>query len=114
MAPPDFSDSGTPRAIWLAPVLGLGAPMLIGAILLAVFVGSAFWLLVLGCAAGIAAVLLTALARAIRPAMRPQHVKYDHGWWTNLASGTSTPHAGPAASERQQSSPGHSGSSHHD
>jgi hypothetical protein len=104
-------DPETPHAGRLAPVLGLGAPVVIGATLLAVFADSAFWLLVLACVLVIAAVLLTVLARAIRPAMRPQHVTYDHSWWTNLLGDTSTPHPGPAATRRQRSSPVRDGSS---
>lgn len=75
--------------------------------LLAFTVNSVFWLLVLVGALAIGVALLIALVRATRLAMRPQEVKYDHSWWTNIFGGTSTPHPGPAATE--QSPPAQNG-----
>jgi hypothetical protein len=89
----------------------LAGPIIIGAILLAVVLNSVFWLVALAALLVLAATLLTALARAIRPAMRPQHVKYDHSWLTNVLGGTSTPHPGRAAAEPRRPSSNPDGSS---
>jgi hypothetical protein len=64
--------------------------------LLALAVSPWFWWLVRVAAILIGAALLVALTRATRVALRPQRVRYDHSWWTNLFGGTSTPHPGPA------------------
>src|SRR5262249_22720221 len=92
-------DPEAPLAVRLAPALVLSALLTVTAAVLALAVNSTFWLLALAAVLVLAFALLVALSRAVRPALRPQRVKYDHSWWTNELGDTSTPHPGPAAAE---------------
>jgi len=106
MAREPHGDDPAPPAVRLAPALALAAPLVIAGVVLAANVSSLFWLLVLAAALLIAIVAAIALTRATRLAMRPQHVRYAHGWWAGVLGDTSTPHPGPAAESRRPPSTG--------
>jgi hypothetical protein len=91
-----------PEAPWVRARrwVAVGVCLAVAGVVLALEVSKTFWSLaalgVLATAGG----ALVALARAMRPALRPQLVKYDHSWPTHLLGETSTPHRGPATEER--------------
>jgi hypothetical protein len=84
----------------------IGVPLLVIGLVLAVSVDVVAFggLVVLGATFSALAGVL-ALGDAMRLALRPQRVKYDHSWPTNVLGGTSTPHPGPAADEAQNIEP---------
>jgi hypothetical protein len=42
----------------------------------------------------------------MRRALRPQAVRYDHSWFTNLLGQTSVPHRNPGSSRKRRESEG--------
>lgn len=80
------------RATLFSGLLWLGTGVLLAAI-----VATGFWALAAAGFLLLAISLLAALSQAIRPALRPQKVRYDHSWLTNLLGQTSVPHPGPAS-----------------
>jgi hypothetical protein len=93
---PERRQEKAPRTIIVATVLILGFPALGVGVILAIMVGG-IWGVVIAAATVLVLIGLAMLARAIGPAMRPQKVRYDHSWLTNLAGQTSVAHPGPAA-----------------
>jgi MFS family permease len=91
-------DTNEPGRRWHRPIAiaTIGAVAVVAGAALAVALAPGFWMLVVIGAIAIGFAGFNALGRAIRPALRPQSVKYDHHWFTNFLGDTSVPHPGPA------------------
>jgi hypothetical protein len=98
------NERGT-RARQPSALLTLGGALAVVGSAAAVLVSGAFWAMTFVGATLVIGGIASTLWRAIAYAVRPQAVKYDHSWMTNVLGETSTPHRGPEARR-----PGESGS----